>query len=176
MLPRGAISYTKSSMQLRINLLIKHLFDCSDKIYSHANMVVNGSKSMVIYWIDGKTCSAMPFDPSIGCMKSVPIVDVAIAYDCSYTHQTYILIGRNVIYIKTLKDNLIASFIMRKAGIIVDKKPKIQCNEPSIDNHSLYIPDLDLTIPLKLNEIFSYFLSARQLRTKLIIVNHSSFH
>ena len=124
---------------------------------SHANMVVIGCESMVIGWIEGKTYSAIPFDPSIGCVKSVPIIDAALAYDCPYIYETYILIGRNVMYIKTLRDNLIAPFIMREAGIIVDEKPKVQCVEPSVDNHSLYVPDFNLRIPLKLNAIFSYF-------------------
>ena len=65
-------------------------------------MMVVGYESMIIDWIEGKTCSAMPFDPSIGCVKSVPIVDAALAYDCPYTHETYVLIGRNVMYIKML--------------------------------------------------------------------------
>ena len=134
---------------------------------SHANMVVMGYESMIIDWIEGKTFSAMPFDPSIGCAKSVPIVDAALAYDCPYTHETYVLIGRNVMHIKTLKDNLIAPFIMREAGIIVDEKPKVQCMEPSVDNHSLYVPDFDLRIPLKLNGIFSYFVTRKPTRDEV---------
>ena len=92
---------------------------------SHTNMVVVGNNCLVVDWINGKTCDALPFDPSIGTSTSVLVVNTALAYDCPFTHTTYILIARNVMYLKTLKHNLIAPFIMREAGVIVDDKPKI---------------------------------------------------
>ena len=85
---------------------------------SHANMAVVGNDCLVVDWINGKTCYALPFDPSIGMSTSISVVDAALAYDCPFTHTTYILMARNVMYLKTLKHNLIAPFIMRKASII----------------------------------------------------------
>ena len=117
---------------------------------SHVNMVVIESESRIIDWINRKICSTMPFNPSISCMKSVPFVHAALAYNCPNTHQTYVIIGRNIMYIMTLKDNVIVPFIMMEASIIVDDKPKIQCKNPDNHNHSLYVPDLDLRIPLRL--------------------------
>ena len=32
---------------------------------SHANMVVVGNDCLVVDWINGKPCDALPFDPSI---------------------------------------------------------------------------------------------------------------
>ena len=96
---------------------------------SHSNMVVVGNDCLVVDWINGKTCNALPFDPSIGTSTSIPVVDAALAYDCPFTHTTYILMARNVMYLKTLKYNLIVPFIMREADVIVDDKPKIHCQE-----------------------------------------------
>ena len=120
-------------------------------------MVVIGNESLVIDWIDGKTCDAMPFDPSIGTAKSIPVVDAAIAYDCRYTHATYVLIARNVLYMDSLRHNLITPFIMRETGLIVNEEAKIHCSDPDMINHSIFLPELNLQIPLKLNGIFSNF-------------------
>ena len=30
-------------------------------------------------------------------MKGVPVVDAVVAYDCSYTHKTYLLLGKGCI-------------------------------------------------------------------------------
>ena len=46
---------------------------------------------------------------------------------------------------------------MREAGVIVDDKPKIHSGDVDQINHSLFFPDINLRIPLKLNGIFSYF-------------------
>ena len=89
---------------------------------SHANMVVVGNVCLAVDWTNGKTCDALPFDPSIGTSISIPVVDAAY---CPFTHTTYSLMARNVMYLKTLKHNLIAPFLMREAGVIADDKPKI---------------------------------------------------
>ena len=46
---------------------------------------------------------------------------------------------------------------MREAGLIINEKAKIHCSDPDIINHSIFIPELYLRIPLKLNGIFSHF-------------------
>lgn len=69
---------------------------------SHANMVVLGKHCFVFDNIHGKTCEVQPFDPSLGTVKAVPIVDTAISYDCPYTHKTYILMIRNALHVPTM--------------------------------------------------------------------------
>ena len=38
----------------------------------------------------------------LGSMKGVSVVDAAVAYDCSYTHKTYLLLVRNALFILTM--------------------------------------------------------------------------
>ena len=124
---------------------------------SHANMVVLGSECFVFDNILDQTCDVEPFDPTIGTAKRVPIVDAALAYDCPYSHKTYIFVLRNALYIPSMSHNLLPPFILREAGIKCDDVPKIHCKNPSIENHSISFPDSELRIPLMLNGIFSYF-------------------
>ena len=44
---------------------------------NHINMAVVGNDCLVVDWINGKTCDALPFDPSIGTSTSIPVVDAA---------------------------------------------------------------------------------------------------
>ena len=120
-------------------------------------MLVLGKHCFVFDGITNKTCEVLLYDPTIGRATQVPIVDAAIAYDCPYTHKTYILMARNALYVPTLTNNLIPPFIMREAGLEVNDKPKIHCDDPSIEDHSIYCHDADLRIPLQLHGIFSYF-------------------
>ena len=99
-----------------------------------------------------------PFDSCLGTSDDVPIVDGALAYDCPFTGETYILIVRNALYIKHLQNNLIPPFIMREGGVTVNDVPKIHVENPSVENHSIAFPDeADLRIPLYLSGIFSFF-------------------
>ena len=74
---------------------------------SHANMVVLGAHAFVFDSIYDNTCDVLPFDPSIGTSRSVPIIDGAIAYDCQRTNETYLLIFKNALYVPTLDHNLL---------------------------------------------------------------------
>ena len=58
---------------------------------SHANMAVVGRES-VIYDDTGQTYTVNPFTESAGKLEKVPIVDVAVAYDCPFQAKTYILL------------------------------------------------------------------------------------
>ena len=83
--------------------------DPTSELDSHANMVVLGKNCFVFEW-SGQLCSVHPFSDSLGAVKNVPIVDAAIAYDCPYQLETYILLIRNSLYLPTLKNNLIPHF------------------------------------------------------------------
>ena len=124
---------------------------------SHANMVVLGSECFVFDNILNQTCEVEPFDPTIGTAKRVPIVDAALAYDCQYSHKTYILVLRNALHIPSMTHNLLPPFILREAGIKCNDIPKIHCVDPSNQDHCISFPDSSLRIPLMLCGIFSYF-------------------
>ena len=140
--------------------------DPRTELDSHANMVVLGKHSY-IFESTGRTSDVKPFTDELGIATDIPIVDGAIAYDCPYTRETYILIVRNALYIKTMDTNLIPSFIMRQGGVIVNDVPKIQCQDPSIDDHCISFSTCDLRIPLQLMGVFSYFHSRKPLPQEL---------
>ena len=88
---------------------------------SHANMVVLGA-SAFIFESTGRFCNVQPFDSKLGTSHDV---DGALEYECPYTMGTYILIVRNALYMKHLRNNLLLPFIMREGGVIVNDVPKI---------------------------------------------------
>jgi hypothetical protein len=50
--------------------------------------------------------------------------------------------------------------MMREAGLIVDETPKIQmAGDATIENHSIFDLVTNVHIHLKLNGIFSYFMT-----------------
>ena len=101
-------------------------------------------------------------------MKSVPIVDASIVYDCTYSMKKYILIVRNALYVQSMTNNLIPPFIMREAGLEVREIPKIHVKEPTVEEHSIYFSVESLRIPLSLNGIFSSFPTRRTTTQDLI--------
>ena len=122
---------------------------------SHANMAVLG-RSCFVFEQSGKTCDVSAFSPTIK-KTSLPIVDAVIVYDCTYTLKSYLLMIRNALYVEDMEHNLIPPFLLREAGVQIDECPKIHAMIPTIENHSVYFPDEEIHIPLKLNGNFSYF-------------------
>ena len=90
-------------------------------------MVVLGQHCYIISSSD-RHAEVNAFSRKLGRMKSVPIVDAAIVYDCSYSMKTYLLIMRNSLYVQSMTNNLIPPFIMREVGLEVIEIPKIHVN------------------------------------------------
>ena len=120
-------------------------------------MMVLGKNCFIFDTVHGRTCDVEPFDRSLGVAKSIPVVDAALAYDCPITHESYLLIIRNALYVETMEVNLLPPFIMREAGLLVNDTPKIHVDDPNEHHHAIVFPDDDLSIPLRLNGTFSYF-------------------
>ena len=74
---------------------------------------------------------------------TVKLVDAAVAYDCPFTGQVYILVIRNALYVPSMKINLLPPFILREKGIIVNDAPKIQVKNPTVSDHSLFFPEMN---------------------------------
>lgn len=119
-------------------------------------MVVLG-KNAFIFESTGRTCNVQPFSSELGIATNVPIVDGAIAYECPYHHQTFILIIRNGLYIPSMETNLLPPFILRAGGVIVNDTAKIHCENPTTNDHCIRFKNNDLQIPLHLIGTFSYF-------------------
>ena len=122
---------------------------------SHANMAVLG-KHCFVFENSGRSCDVSAFSPTIA-PTSLPIVDAVIVYDCPYTFKSYLLMIRNALYVAEMQHNLIPPFLLREHGIIVNECAKLHAASPTIEDHSIFFPQEELRIPLKLSGIFSYF-------------------
>ena len=90
---------------------------------SHANFCVVGRNCYIISR-SGKCVDVAAFSEDAGGLREVPIVDCILAYDCPRTHQVFLLVMRNVLYVESMEENLIPPFIMRKAGLVVNECAK----------------------------------------------------
>ena len=63
---------------------------------------------------------------------------------------------QNALHTPSIKHNLIPPLIFRETELTVSEVPKIHCDEPMVDDHSIYDDVTKLWIPLKLDGIFSY--------------------
>ena len=69
--------------------------------------------------------------------KELPIVDAAVVYESPYDGERYVLVVRNAISVKSMAHNLIPPFIIREAGVQVREVPKMQCEDPSVEDHAI---------------------------------------
>ena len=93
---------------------------------SHANMVVIGVCSTIIE-DTGLHADVSGFTQELTCNK-IPIVDAAVAYDCPYSFETYLLVWWRMHYIymcPAWDTTLSLLFIMREAGLKVNETLKI---------------------------------------------------
>ena len=95
------------------------------KLDSYANIVVLGMNSFVFDVVCVRTCDVEPFNTSIGTAKKVQIFDAAVAYTFPYTHEIYVLIARNMLYVPSMDNNIIPTFILQESGVSVCDNPKI---------------------------------------------------
>ena len=123
---------------------------------SHANMVVIGAQGTIIKNM-GKYADVNVFSPDVGTMSRVPIVDAVLGYDCPISGKTTLLVARNALFVESMDHNLISPFIMREAGLEVDKQAKIHSKDASKKNQLIYSHEIGLRIALQLEGIFSIF-------------------
>ena len=71
------------------------------ELYSHADSPVVGKNAMILYKTD-MTVNVTPFSDDFGMMPEVPVVYAAVAYDCSITGNSTILIINNALYIRDM--------------------------------------------------------------------------
>ena len=122
------------------------------KLDSHANMCVLGKYCYLLSELStAQTVHVGVFSDSAGGLNNVPIVDAMIAYDCERTNQVYLLVLRNALYIKDMDDNLILPFILQDAGLTVNDKAKIHCEEGTAteEDHTIQQELTGLFIPLQ---------------------------
>lgn len=126
---------------------------------SHANMPVVGRNAFILSET-GCKAEVSAYTPDYE-PKKIPIVDAAVLYECPYQGTAHILVIRNALYVPTMMNNLIPPFVMRKAGIVVNDRPKIHSDDPDVEDHSIYFPEVQFWIPLSLFSVFSGFATSK---------------
>ena len=84
----------------------------------------------------GKESIVNAFIDQVGTI-TVLIIDTAVAYYCSWSQTTYILIERNILSVPSMDHNIITPFILREAGRTVNCTDMIRFNEPSFHEHAI---------------------------------------
>ena len=115
---------------------------------SDANMMVLGKNCFIFNNIYRHTCDVELFNKNLGMAKQIPVFDAALTYNCPYTHETYLLIVRNALYVKLMENNLVPLFIMREARLLVRDTLKIHLNDLDANDHAITFQNNDLLIPL----------------------------
>ena len=133
---------------------------------SHANMAVVGRNATVISKTGNKV-DVSAFTPDYKPL-TVEVVDAAVRYECPYSNTVAMLVIRNALHVPAMQHNLLPPFMMREAGIHVKDTPKIQIDDPSIEDHSIYFKETGLRIPLSLDGVFSYFPTNKPSEEKLM--------
>ena len=125
----------------------------------HGNMCVLRRQYCILSQ-SGKSVDVGAFTESTGGLNQVPIVDTMLFYDCKRTNQVYLLVLRNILYIESMEDNLIPPFILREAGLIVNKRAKIHCEQGTAteEDHAIKENETGLFITMNLLCILSTFL------------------
>lgn len=125
----------------------------------------------------GKHCYVLGIEESEGAVVNgfmtelgeitVPIANVAVAYDDAQTDTTYILIFNQVLYIKEMSHNLVSPLQMRMNEVIVNDIPlctlvmQHDLTDISADAHSLVVNDPYLHVPFRMNGTTSYFITRK---------------
>ena len=122
---------------------------------SHADSPVVGNHAHVLEYT-GRKVSVSGFTDALGKPMLVEVVHALIVYDCDTTGKSHLLMINNALLVPSLTCCLINPFIMRLAGLHVNECPKFLAPSPTECNHSIYFPDENLRIPLKLEGIISY--------------------
>ena len=96
------------------------------------------------------------FSDELGKPVTVEIVDAALCYECEYTGETYLMVICNVMYLQKMTTSLIPPIMIHIAGLEINECPNILVKKPTVEHHSVYFPDHELRIPLKIHGIISY--------------------
>ena len=116
-------------------------------------------KQAFIFIHSGQYANVQSFTDEVKGIPKVPIVDAVIAYDWPKYVQTYLLVAINALCVPSMEHNFIPPFILREAELVLNDTPKIHCNVPSAEDHSLFDKETGLRTPFTLDVTFSVFKS-----------------
>lgn len=122
---------------------------------SHADSPVVGKGALEVQDC-GRTVLVGGFLDERGQPMRVQVVDAVLLSEDKYTGESYLLLIRNALSIPSMNHHLIPPFMMRLAGVQVNKCAKFLFPSPSIEHHSIYFPEDVVRIPMHIYNIFSY--------------------
>ena len=85
----------------------------------------------------GQYANVRAFTEEVQVLPKVLIVDKVIAYYFLYSGETYLLVFSNSLCVPLMDHNFVPPFVLRESGLILNDKPKIHCEDPSFEDHSL---------------------------------------
>lgn len=88
----------------------------------------------------GHSVEVRPFSSDCDLLQNVLIVDAILAYDCPYSGKTALLVVQNALHVPSMDHNLLPPFVLCEAGLHVNEVLKIQVNDPTHEDHSIYCP------------------------------------
>jgi hypothetical protein len=104
-----------------------------------------------------KVCHVAPYHSDYGPIQDVPVMKGATAYTDSEMGKTYILIINEALYLgDTMRTSYLNPNQLRHHGLVVNDVPKHLSINPNDDAHSIFLPLVNLRIPLHLKGIISY--------------------
>jgi hypothetical protein len=123
---------------------------------SHADTIVGGANCILLE-TNGETANVHSFSDERKPFSNVPIGTIATAWVDLETGEVIVLVMNEALYFGDRLDHtLICPNQLRSFGIVVDDTPK-QFSPKS--THSIEVPGDNLTIPLEMNGVVSYFSS-----------------
>jgi hypothetical protein len=131
---------------------------------THADTCCFGKHCYLLSESMSQTATVSGFSPKLGTLET-PIVNVAVAYDDIRTGSTYILVFNQVLYIESIKHNLVSPFQLRMNDIVVNDTPLTalvqthNLEKVSLAAHSIICGSANLQIPLSLRGTFSCFVT-----------------
>jgi hypothetical protein len=131
---------------------------------SHADMIVGGANCILLE-TSGETTNVHSFSNERNPFSNVPIGTIATAWVDQKTSEVIVLVMNEALYFgNCLNHTLICPNQLRSFGIVVDDTPK-QFSLKS--THSIEMPGDNLTIPLEMNGVVSYFSSHKPSKDEL---------
>lgn len=125
--PLRIINSTSSSKTMRVSTIpldATTLYNgCRIGADTHADTTCVGKHAYIISQVMGKSIEAVPFSPSLGTVKNLPVVHAAIAFDDPDSGNTTILLIHNAIFIPDMDNILLCPDQARENGITVDLTP-----------------------------------------------------
>src|SRR6056300_177968 len=132
--------------------------DARADLDSHADPCAFGKHCYVLSTYS-ESVNVTGFHKSAPPLRCIRIACVAVAYDCHLTHETFILVFDQVLYIPDLETSLICPDQLRDNGVTVNDTPllRLEPSERSNDSHSIIEMNSGLRIPLMFDKPISYF-------------------